>query len=130
MLLYARPPEVCKLITVVETCKRLLKAEGKSWWQYNEMFEMELEEKEKAKEGGNVDVVEKTVLEGVGEEEADDDEEDEDFEVMESRFEKAVLPPQRPTTVKSLRVFLALNAVQELKTREGVTVQTSEVKPA
>jgi len=125
VLLYARPPEVCKLITVVEQCKRILKGEGRSWWQYNEMFWMERVEKKKKEM--KADVVEKTVLEGVGDD--DDADEDEDyFETMESRFEKAVKPPSSPSVVKSLRIFLSLDTVQELKTREGITVQMSEVK--
>lgn len=92
------------------------------------MFEMEREEKRKDER--KLDVVEKTVLEGVGEGDDQEEETDDDFEVMESRFKKALVPPTRPTTVKSLRVFLALDAVQELKTREGVTAQIGEVKAA
>lgn len=105
-----------------------MRGEGKACWQYNEMFDMEREERKKQGKG-KIEVVEKTVLESADEDEDEEDEED-DFEVMESRFEKAVLPPSKPTTVKSMRVFLSLDAVQELKTREGVTLQMSEVKPA
>ena len=86
-----------------------------------------MERVEKKKKEMKADVVEKTVLEGVGDD--DDADEDEDyFETMESRFEKAVKPPSSPSVVKSLRIFLSLDTVQELKTREGITVQMSEVK--
>ncbi|KAK2612320.1 hypothetical protein QQS21_001584 [Conoideocrella luteorostrata] len=115
-LLHARTGDVCKMITVVEQCKRLLKEQGKCWFQYNQMFETPGKEKEK-------DVVEETVLKGGGEgEESSDDE----FEVMASRFEKAVMPPALRRSVKSMRIFLSVTSMGELRNKEGVTVQMSD----
>jgi hypothetical protein len=108
---------VCKLISIVEQCKRVLGKEGKTWYQYNDMFELPQREKRGR--------IEETVLEKDGDEN-EDDSDDDDFEVMASRFESAVLPEPSRRVVKSLRVFLSLKAVDDLKNREGVTVQSSE----
>ncbi|KAM0557144.1 hypothetical protein ACHAPJ_005407 [Fusarium lateritium] len=116
VLLHARTADVCKLITVVEKCKRILNEDGKACYQYNQLFD--LPEKAKRK-----DIVEETILEkGV---EDDDDSDSDDFEVMHSRFEDAVLPRPSTRSVKSMRVFLSIAPIQELKSKQGVTVQSS-----
>ena len=114
-LLYARTADVCKLITVVEQCKRVLGEEGKAWYQYNQLFDQPEAEKKKH-------VVEETVLEN----EEDDGSDSDDFEVMHSRFEEAVLPPPTTRTVKSMRVFLSLAPIPELRVMKDVTAQTCE----
>jgi len=116
VLLHARPAEVCKLITIAEQTKRVLKEEGRSCFQYNQLFDL-------PPEAVKPDIVEKTVLPT----DADDSDEDDDFEVMETRFEKAVLP-QTVRAMKSMRVFLSTMAIPELKAKGNVTAQTSEVK--
>ncbi|KAF4970801.1 hypothetical protein FSARC_2236 [Fusarium sarcochroum] len=117
VLLYARTADVCKLITVVEKCKRILSEDGKTCYQYNQLFD--LPEKPK-----NKDIVEETILEK-GAEDDDDDSDSDDFEVMHSRFEDAVLPRPSTRSVKSVRVFLSIAPIQELKSKQGVTVQSS-----
>lgn len=115
VLLHARTAEVCKLITIVEHCKRTMGGEGRAWYQYNQLFDLPAEQKKKA------DVVEETVLD----KDAGDSDSD-DFEVMSGRFEKAVLPPPSGRTVKSLRVVFSLQPVPELKAKSDVTIQSSE----
>ncbi|SPJ75142.1 uncharacterized protein FTOL_04873 [Fusarium torulosum] len=120
-LLYARTADVCKLITVVEKCKRVLSEEGRAYYQYNQLFDQP--ERPKKKE-----IVEETILEkGV---EEDNDSDSDDFEVMHSRFEDAVLPRPSSRSVKSMRVFLSITPLQELKSRDGVTVQSGAAKQA
>lgn len=118
VLLHARPADVCKMITVAEQCKRTLGEQGKTWYQYNELFNLPAEAKKKRPSSNKADV-----------EEVDDDESDSDdnaFETMQSRFERAVLPPPRAQAYKSLRIFISSQSIPDLKAREGVTVQTSE----
>jgi hypothetical protein len=120
-LLYARTADVCKLITIVEQCKRVLAEEGKAWYQYNQLFNLPVDKK---KPRG---VVEETALEREeGEEDAAGASDSDDFEVMESRFEKAVLPSVTRRVQKSMRVFLATRPIPELKSRDGATLQSSE----
>jgi hypothetical protein len=114
-LLHSRPADVCKLITVVEQCKRVLKEEGKTWHQYNQLFELP-PQTEKAVQ------VDETVLPNENEQESTDD----DFEVMQSRIEKAVLPPTRMRTTKSMRIYLSCAPLPELRGKPGVTVQSSD----
>lgn len=115
-LLYARTADVSKLITVVEQCKRILAAEGKAWYQYNQLFDQPEAPKKR-------DLVEETVLEkGGGGNDSDSDE----FEVMHSRFEDAVLPPPTTRSVKSMRVFLSTVPIPELRAKKTVTIQSSE----
>ncbi|KPM46293.1 hypothetical protein AK830_g377 [Neonectria ditissima] len=120
-LLYARTADVCKLITVVEQCKRVLRDEGKAWYQYNQLFDL-------PGELGKREVVEETKLGREADE--DEDEDSDDFEVMHSRFEDAVLPPRSSNSVKSMRVFLSIASVPELRSRQGVTVQFKDESKA
>lgn len=110
VLLYARTDCLSKLVTIVEMAKRILGEAGRGWWQYNQLYEPE-ERKKK-------DVIEETVLEKGGDEE-------EFFETMGARLQEAILPEPKTRMVKSLRVFIATGPVAELKTKTGVTVQTS-----
>ncbi|KAL0942427.1 uncharacterized protein CTRU02_200314 [Colletotrichum truncatum] len=115
VLLYARPSEVGKMITISEQVKRIVvEEEGRRWYQYNKMYELP----------PKAEVVEETMLGGAGGDE--DSDEDDDFEVMESRFERAVLPQPAKRAALSLSIFLSLDSMPELKTKEGVTVQTNE----
>ncbi|CEI66846.1 hypothetical protein FVEN_g8499 [Fusarium venenatum] len=120
-LLYARTADVCKLITVVEKCKRVLSEEGKQYYQYNQLFDHP--EKPKRK-----DIVEETILEKGTMDEEDDDSGSDDFEVTHSRFEDAVLPCPSQRTIKSMRVFLSVVPIPELKLKKGVTVQSGTTK--
>ena len=114
-LLYARPADACKLITVVEQCKRVLSEEGKAWYQHNQLFDLPEAPKKR-------DIVEETVLEKEAEDGSDSDE----FEVMHSRFEDAVLPPPTTRTIKAMRVFLSITPVAELRMKKDVTLQVIE----
>ncbi|GJC79336.1 hypothetical protein ColLi_02174 [Colletotrichum liriopes] len=118
VLLYARPSEAVKMITIVELVKRIVaeEDEGGRWYQYNQMYELP----------PKAEVVEETMLgAGVGENQAAGDSDD-DFEVMESRFERAVLPQPANRAAKSLSVFLSLAPIPELKAKDDVTTQTNE----
>ena len=123
VLLHARTADVCKMITVVECCKRVLVEEGKGWYQYNQLFDL-------PKTAEKEDVVEETVLEKdegkqVAEDDSDDSDDD-DFEVMQSRFENAVLPPQPTHIIKSLRIIVSTTPLPELKALGNVAVQASD----
>ncbi|KAM0429359.1 hypothetical protein ACHAPT_006577 [Fusarium lateritium] len=119
VLLHARTADVCKLITVVEKCKRVLGEEGKTYHQYNQLFDLPEKPKKRV-------LVEETVLER-GAEDGDDSDSD-DFEVMHSRFEDAVLPRPSTRSVKSMRVFLSIAPIMELKSKKGITIQSSAEK--
>jgi hypothetical protein len=119
-LLHARPRDVCKLITVVEQCRRLLRGAGKPCYQYNQLFTLPPAPLQKDRR----DVVEETELRH-DTEAADSD--DDDFEVMASRFEKAVLPPATTRETKSMRVFLSIAPLPELRSKSDVTVQVDGV---
>ncbi|QPC77373.1 hypothetical protein HYE68_008125 [Fusarium pseudograminearum] len=120
-LLYARTADVCKLITVVEKCKQVLSEEGKQYYQYNQLFDQP--EKPRRK-----DIVEETILEKGTMDEEGDGSGSEDFEVMHSRFEDAVLPRPSQRIIKSMRVFLSIVPIPELKLKKGVTVQSGTAK--
>ncbi|KAG8677018.1 hypothetical protein FPOAC2_03135 [Fusarium poae] len=120
-LLYGRTADVCKLITVIEKCKQVLSEEGKQYYQYNQLFDQPEKPKQK-------DIVEETILEKDAMNEEDDDSDSDDFEVMHSRFEDAVLPCPSQRTIKSMRVFLSVVSIPELKSKKGVTVQSGAAK--
>lgn len=114
-LLHCRAMEVCKMITIAENVKSVLTSEGKQWHQYNRLFL--LPPTAKPKEG-----VEEMVLQNAENATAS---ESDDFEIMESRFERAVLPqkPERPPM--SLSIYLSTTLIPELKAMDDITVQTS-----
>ncbi|KAK2045940.1 hypothetical protein LZ31DRAFT_630147 [Colletotrichum somersetense] len=121
VLLYARPGDVVKMITIAELVKRIVaEDEGGRWYQYNQMYELP----------PKVDVVEETMLDCGPAEAAGGDDDDDDFEVMENRFERAVLPPPASRTAKSLSVFLSLAPIPELRAKDDVTTQTNEPRDA
>ncbi|KAF9882147.1 hypothetical protein CkaCkLH20_00183 [Colletotrichum karsti] len=119
VLLYARPGEVGKMITISEQVKRVVAEEEKEegdggggrWFQYNKMYELP----------PKPEVVEETMLAG-----GNDDSDGDDFEVMESRFEKATVPQPTKRAQMSLSIFLSTGPIPELKAKEGVTQQTNE----
>ncbi|CRK21756.1 hypothetical protein HYQ45_008994 [Verticillium longisporum] len=125
-LLHARPHEVCKMLTIAECLKRNLAAEaetgaGGQWFQYNMLYAVPLRAR-KAEE-----VVDETVFPGRGADVASEgSDDDDDFEVMEGRFERAVVPPPSTRVAMSLSIFLSAVPVPELKAREGVSVQLRE----
>ncbi len=139
VLFYARTAEVCKMITVVEQCKRLLADQGGFWWQYNQMFDLPADQlrlkktknsNRKTVDGVDVTVVEETKLPEEDAENVDSDSDSDSasdaFETMRDRFEKAVGPRESERKTKSLRIFLSTIAVPEVRGKEGVTVQSSQ----
>lgn len=116
VLVHSRPRETCKVITIVELCKRL---NGVKVHQYNELFELP----EDQVKPNPRDKIDETVLprkDGDDSEESDED----DFEVMQqSRFVNAVIPTGPARKTKSLRVFLSVVPIPELKARPSVTAQ-------
>jgi hypothetical protein len=106
---------------VIEKCKQVLSEEGKQYYQYNQLFDQPEKPKQK-------DIVEETILEKDAMNEEDDDSDSDDFEVMHSRFEDAVLPCPSQRTIKSMRVFLSVVSIPELKSKKGVTVQSGAAK--
>lgn len=124
VLLHSRPGDVGKLITVTEQAKRVLKEEGKQWYQYNELFESPEREEKKQQ---NKNIVEETALEGVAAANLDEiEEEEDDFEVMESRLDKVLASAPSTRTIKSLRIILTVQPLPELRSRDKVTCQSSE----
>lgn len=113
-MLHARMAQVCKMITVVEQCKRILADKGQAWYQYNQLFDQPADPR-------RPDVVEETVLS-----KAEKDSSHDDFETMSSHLVRAVLPPPTTRPVKSMRVFLATQPISELENKDGVTVQSSK----
>lgn len=120
VLLYARTAEAVKLITIVEQVKRLLAESGSKWYQYNQLFDSNTEEEKKREK----ERIEKTELHKGRHE--DDDDDDDDFETMQDRFTRAVVPQPAERKIKSMRIFLSIVPVPELKLKENVTVQSSE----
>ena len=120
MLLHARTAaEACKLITVVENCKRALSADGKAWYQYNQLFDLPPDTSKRKGVAAEEATAEKDA-------DADEDSDGDHFETMQSRFEDAILPPPSGRTPMSLRVFLSCHQIPELNSRRGVTMQSSE----
>ena len=117
ILVHSRPREVCKVITIVELCKRL---NGDKIHQYNELFELPDDQVKPSRR----DKIDETVLPRKDGDDASEESDQDDFEVMQqTRFANAVMPTAPARKTKSLRVFLSLVPVPELKARSSVTAQ-------
>ncbi|SPO06665.1 uncharacterized protein DNG_09357 [Cephalotrichum gorgonifer] len=120
VLLHARPAEVGKMITMVEKTKELLAPEGSgAIYQYNLLFELPPKPAEAT-------IVEETVLEG-GDREVGE-ESDDGFEKLEI-FERAANPKAPARPVRAMGIFLSTVPVQELKSKAGITAQTTGTAP-
>lgn len=119
VLLHARTADVGKMITVVEQCKRVLAEEGKSWYQFNQLFDL-------PEQPARKEVVEETTLETS--DNGEDTDSSDHFETMNNRFAEALLPPPTHRSTKSLRIFLSTNAIPELRSKTDITLQSSETK--
>lgn len=141
-LLHARPPEVCKMITVAEQVKRELGASeagrGK-WFQYNMMYAVppkpkapeRIEETILAGRDDDDDDEESTEKEGGGEkqkqgEEKEVEDDDDGYFEMDTRFQDAINPKTASRPTMSLSIFLSRVSVPELKARGDVSVQSSD----
>ena len=130
-LLHARTADVCKMITVVEQAKRVLREEGRAYYQYNQLFELPAKTPSPRVKNSNKSVIEETILEKSGDgggNNSSGSDEDHAFEPVQSRLQIALLPPPPSKAVKSLRVFLSTMPIPELQLLNDVTVQFSEEK--
>jgi hypothetical protein len=121
VLLHARQPEVCKMITVAETVKRTLEKEDKRWYQYNQLYVVAPRAQTKEK-----DTIEETISGNPEDQAGDDDDDDDDFETMESRFKRAILPQRPDRLPRSLRIFISTVHLPELVAKGAFTLQTND----
>jgi hypothetical protein len=121
-VLRARACDAGKLVSIAEIAKREI-ADG-VWFQYMALGE-EVRDVARTKGRGDDTVVEETRLEGArrGENKDNDDEGrkdvDDDFEVMKTRFERAVEGTPKKRAVAIVSLFLARVSINELKQRFG-----------
>ncbi|CAI4212211.1 unnamed protein product [Parascedosporium putredinis] len=117
VLVHARPSEVCKMITIIETSKSVLGAEGATVYQYNHLFEVEPRPEHR-------ETIDETELARGGEEEGEV-ESDDGFEKLQT-YEQAANPPKPKRKTNSLAIFLSTAAVPILSGRTGITEQIHE----
>ncbi|GAW19744.1 hypothetical protein ANO14919_092330 [Xylariales sp. No.14919] len=134
-VLRAKATEASKLISIAEIAKREIERERLSsggavseaerrsiigcWFQYIALGE---ELHKKKREEGNT-VIEETVLGGPGPDESGHDEDDE-FEVMKTPFERAIEGRPLVRGVPVMSLFLSRSSIEELKRRYGEQTNT------
>ncbi|QSZ32527.1 hypothetical protein DSL72_002105 [Monilinia vaccinii-corymbosi] len=110
VLLSAKAPSVCKLISIAEIVKRELAKTGKKWYQYNVVGELANSVPRRIEaereDGGDVEMRD-------GEEE----EEEEAFETMKTPFERALDAEGRPKmrALATLTLYLSRVRIESLK---------------
>ncbi|KAI0446254.1 hypothetical protein F4803DRAFT_547495 [Xylaria telfairii] len=129
-ILRAKATEAGKLISIAEIAKREIEKElsagddgagkagqeekGGQWFQYIALGEELIR---KPRDEGNT-IIEETVLGGLGDNKRDHDEDDE-FEVMKTPFERAIAGQPLVRGVPIMSLFLSRSPVEELKKRYG-----------
>ncbi|KAI3318027.1 hypothetical protein HD806DRAFT_526677 [Xylariaceae sp. AK1471] len=126
-ILRAKAPEAGKLVSIAEIAKRQIEDEqpvsdgsaseagrGRKtsrWFQYIVLGE---EIRQRRREAGNT-IIEDTVLGGSGA----DEEEDDEFEIMKTPFERAAEGQPLVRGVPVMSLFLSRSSIEELKRRYG-----------
>lgn len=126
MMLHARVGDSGKMVTVMELAKKRMDEAGQPWYQYNRVYEVsdngtKLKPTGKALEHA---VIEKSVMEG---QDGDDyEDEDDDFEPVETAFDRAVRDkPASDSKETYMSVFLSRVPIPELQSKAFITLQTS-----
>ncbi|KAI1750774.1 hypothetical protein F4782DRAFT_232796 [Xylaria castorea] len=121
-ILRAKATEAGKLVSIAEIAKREIEEEqpagsdGKAsrWFQYIALGEELIQ---KPRNEGNT-IIEETVLGGPNADKRDHDEDDE-FEVMKTPFERAIEGRPLVRGVPVMSLFLSRSSIEELKKRYG-----------
>ncbi|KAI0471337.1 hypothetical protein F4859DRAFT_116143 [Xylaria cf. heliscus] len=137
-ILRAKATEAGKLVSIAEIAKREIEKEAPAgddgvseggqekkmgrWFQYIALGEELIQ---KSRDEGNT-VIEETVLGGPGDDKQDHDEDD-DFEVMKTPFERAIEGRPRVRGVPVMSLFLSRSPIEELKRQYGE--QTNVPRP-
>ncbi|KAI1081129.1 hypothetical protein F5B20DRAFT_72761 [Whalleya microplaca] len=114
-ILHAKGSDAGKLVSIAEIAKREIgkdKDDQRHWFQYIALGE---ELKERPRDDGK-SVIEETKLGG---EDVDDQDDDGDFEVMKTPFERAIERQPLVRGVPILSLFLSRVSIEELKKRYG-----------
>ncbi|KAI1112683.1 hypothetical protein F5Y14DRAFT_252546 [Nemania sp. NC0429] len=133
-ILRAKSADAGKLVSIAEIAKREIEKEplvgdgavggeaGRGqgsetgrWFQYIALGE-ELQQKPRA---GDDTVIEETVLRGPGADEEDGEEDDDQFEVMKTPFERSIEGRPLVRGVPVMSLFLSRSSIEELKRRYG-----------
>ncbi|CZS95994.1 uncharacterized protein RAG0_05479 [Rhynchosporium agropyri] len=136
LMLYAKAPVACKLISVAEIAKRQIAKEGGKWFEYCCVGEVVTPitkpEKEKPKEKKKVDVEDRDQEGGKNREGSEEDEEDEAeaFEVMKTPFERALESEgrQKIRALPVMSLYLSRGRISSLRTVYGEQTNAQEVK--
>ncbi|KAJ8057973.1 hypothetical protein OCU04_013146 [Sclerotinia nivalis] len=115
VLLSAKAPVACKLISIAEIVKRELAKSGAKWFQYNVVGELSTTIPRNYTEIGK-DENEKEAEEE-GDVEMKDEGEEEAFEVMKTPFERALEAEERPKIrgLATLSLYLSRVRIESLK---------------
>ncbi|KAB8303072.1 hypothetical protein EYC80_004525 [Monilinia laxa] len=118
VLLSAKAPSVCKLISIAEIVKRELARGGKKWYQYNVVGELATSvprkikaEKEEEEDDDDVEM----------RDEGDEEEEEKAFETMKTPFERALDAEGKPkiSGLATLTLYLSRVRIESLRKTYG-----------
>ncbi|CAD6441333.1 9856a7c1-f7cf-4c93-8211-29b393709eb0 [Sclerotinia trifoliorum] len=117
VLLSAKAPVACKLISIAEIVKRELAKSGAKWFQYNVVGELSTTIPRSYTEIGKDENENEKEGEEEGDVEMKDDGEEEAFEVMKTPFERALEAEERPKIrgVATLSLYLSRVRIESLK---------------
>lgn len=117
VLVHARADQAGKMTSVVELVKRRVHEAEQKWFQYNRLYEVSVEPRRAAERS----IIEDTVLgdHGGGSEEEDD------FEVMQTPFERAVHKEPEVTMKPYMSIMLSRVPILELQAKDYITTQSN-----
>ncbi|KAL2071609.1 hypothetical protein VTL71DRAFT_12844 [Oculimacula yallundae] len=134
VMLYAKAPVACKLVSIVEIVKREVAKEGGKWFAYCGVGEVVAPRaalispplgKEKKKGSGHFED-----SEGGGEGEREESAEEEAFEVMKTPFERALESEARPKVraMPVMSLYLSRGRIESLRIVYGEQTNAQEIK--
>jgi hypothetical protein len=128
ILLQAKAPVACKLITIAEIAKRELAKNGAKWFQYNVVGSILVERPPESLKADTVGALnsanedENTMEVEVDADEDGDEDEDEEttaFEKMKTPFERAIEGRPKVRSVATLALYLSRVRIDSLKKTYG-----------
>lgn len=115
VLAHSKADTTAKLITVIEIAKRDIGSSGGKWFQYNVVYQVMQQQKEKGKKKDSNK--HKDTAEVDDEQEAEDKEEQ--LETMKTPFERAIEGQPKVRAIPHLAIYLSRIRIESLRKKHG-----------
>lgn len=115
VLAHSKADTTAKLITIIEIAKRDIASSGGKWFQYNVVYQVMEQQKEKKKKDGSKH---KDTAE-VNDEQEEGEEDEEQLETMKTPFERAIEGQPKVRAIPHMAIYLSRIRIESLRKKYG-----------